>query len=284
MRIENEVKLDFCDVLIKPKRSDSPSRYNVDLTRKFKFLNSEAEWEGIPIIASNLVATGTFAMAKQLGRMGLSTALHKFYSLDELKTHWDERLPSVPDYRNFFTIGIKDKDLEKLDAFATTNHVPAICIDVANGYTKYFVDRCLKVRQKYPKSIIMAGNVCTPEMAHELVVSGKVDIVKVGIGPGCFIAGTKVVTKNGHKKIEKVDIGDEVLTHTGTYKKVTATMCREHTGNLIDINGTKCTPNHEFYVVHKEHEQLVTEDNLSVYAKWVSAEELSEDYFLVEMT
>lgn len=210
MRIENEVKLDFCDVLIKPKRSDSPSRHNVDLVRQFKFLNSQAEWEGIPIIASNLAVTGTFAMAKQLGRMGLSTALHKFYSLDELKAHWDERLPFVPDYRDFFTIGIKDKDLEKLDAFATTNHVPAICIDVANGYTKYFVDRCRTVREKYPNAIIMAGNICTPEMAHELIVSGKVDIVKVGIGPGS-VCTTRIVTGVGYPQLSAIlEVADVV--------------------------------------------------------------------------
>jgi GMP reductase len=39
-----------------------------------------------------------------------------------------------------------------------------ICLDVANGYSKYFVDTVEKYRKVFPKHTIIAGNVVTPEM------------------------------------------------------------------------------------------------------------------------
>ena len=43
---------------------------------------------------------------------------------------------------------------------------------------------CRMVRERYPKSIIIAGNVATSEMTQELIINGMADIVvKVGIGP-----------------------------------------------------------------------------------------------------
>ena len=64
MHIENEVKLDFKDVLIRPKRSTLSSRSNVDLIRPFTLRNSRVEYSGVPIIAANMDTTGTFEMAE----------------------------------------------------------------------------------------------------------------------------------------------------------------------------------------------------------------------------
>ena len=50
MRIESGLKLGFKDVMIRPKRSNLNSRSEVSLIRKFKFLNSQKEWEGVPIM------------------------------------------------------------------------------------------------------------------------------------------------------------------------------------------------------------------------------------------
>ena len=47
-----------------------------------------------------------------------------------------------------------------------------------------YVDFCLKVRKEFPDKIIVAGNVASREMVEELIIRGKVDIVKIGIGPG----------------------------------------------------------------------------------------------------
>jgi len=67
--IDNDIKLDFKDVLIRPKRSTLKSRADVDLTRQFIFRNSKKTYEGIPIIASNMDTVGTFEMAVQLSKV-----------------------------------------------------------------------------------------------------------------------------------------------------------------------------------------------------------------------
>ena len=84
MRIENDVKLDFKDVLIRPKRSTLNSRNEVDVARTFRFLHTGADWTGFPLIAANMDVTGTLAMARALGRFGALTALHKHYPVETL--------------------------------------------------------------------------------------------------------------------------------------------------------------------------------------------------------
>lgn len=198
MKIENEIKLDYSDVLIRPKRSESPSRKNVDLTRKFTFLNSQQTWEGVPIMAANMSTTGTFAMAKEFQKHGMTVCLHKFYSIEDLVNFYENN-------EAFYTLGIKDSDFEKLNDFVKTrgSHPKYICLDVANGYTKYFVDKCKQIRDKFPKAVLLAGNVCTPEMVQELLLSGGVDIVKIGIGGGSACT-TRIVTGVGCPQLSAV--------------------------------------------------------------------------------
>ena len=62
MKIENEIKLDFIDVLIRPKRSTLSSRSEVDLVKTWNFVNSKQSWSGVPIITSNMDTIGTLEM------------------------------------------------------------------------------------------------------------------------------------------------------------------------------------------------------------------------------
>ena len=179
MRIENSIKLKFQDVLIKPKRSTLVSRKEVDLTRTFKTKHSQRELIGIPIIAANMDTVGTFKMANELSKHDLYTALHKFYSVDE----WVE-FSKTNNLKNcFISSGISNEDLKKLDEIIDKTNIQNICLDVANGYTELFVEIVKQTREKYPKHIIMAGNVCTAEMTEALILAGA-DIIKCGIGPG----------------------------------------------------------------------------------------------------
>jgi len=197
MKIENELRLDFSDVLILPKRSESPSRKNVDLNRKFKFKNSGVEWEGTPIIAANMSTVGTFEMAKVFSKFGMMVCLHKYYSLESLIEFFKNNIA-------FYTLGIKNEDFEKLSLFTKKLGIPKyICLDVANGYTKYFVEKCKKLRDDFPDSVIMAGNVCTSEMVNELILMGGVDIVKVGIGGGS-VCTTRIVTGVGVPQLSAI--------------------------------------------------------------------------------
>lgn len=185
MRIEEDIKLDYKDVLVIPKRSTLRSRKDVNLLRKFEFKNSGRELEIIPIVAANMDGVGTISMFKSLSEHQMMTALHKHYSLPELKKFFDSTPPSKLKYV-FYTIGLNGEDFEKLKKLIKIlkkDTIQNICIDVANGYTEYFIDFVKKVREEYPDKIIMAGNVVTPEMTEQLILSGA-DIVKIGIGPG----------------------------------------------------------------------------------------------------
>ena len=200
MRIEQEIRLDFKDVLIRPKRSTLQTRADVDLTREYTFKHSQFSWKGIPIIASNMDHTGTFAMAESLAKHKLLTAIDKFADLKEWK-QFHAKHPKLHKYC-FATTGIKPEDEVLLGKILKAVPTPFICIDVANGYTQRFVDCIRALREKYPEKTLIAGNVVTAEMAEELVLAGA-DIIKVGIGPGS-VCTTRLKTGVGYPQLSAI--------------------------------------------------------------------------------
>jgi GMP reductase len=199
MRIDHEPKLDFDDVLIRPKRSEAPSRAAIILERHHRFLNSGATWKGIPIVASNMDSVGTMAMAEVLGP-AMMTCLHKYYSATNLIDFFEDEthLSST-----FFTLGIKDNEFEKLRSVMAQVPVRFVCVDAANGYTKFFVERVKRIRDEFPSLTIMAGNVATPEMVQELLISGAADIVKIGIGSGS-VCTTRIKAGVGYPQLSAI--------------------------------------------------------------------------------
>lgn len=199
MKINNEIKLDFDDVLLVPQRTKAASRQNINLIRNFSFYHSSSLWTGVPVFAANMDTTGTFAMSNILTDFQIPTCLHKHYSMSKLLAEVNDI-----DYQ-WFSMGIKDADLDRLKQFVDSTHeVPNICIDVANGYTDDFVDFCSQIRLMFGKEpIIMAGNVCTPEMVQEIILHGGVDIVKVGIGPGSACT-TRLKTGVGYPQLSAI--------------------------------------------------------------------------------
>uniref|UniRef100_A0A2K6UD40 GMP reductase n=1 Tax=Saimiri boliviensis boliviensis TaxID=39432 RepID=A0A2K6UD40_SAIBB len=199
--IDNDVKLDFKDVLLRPKRSTLKSRSEVDLTRSFSFRNSKQTYIGVPIIAANMDTVGTFEMAKVLCKFSLFTAVHKHYSLDQ----WQEFASQNPDCLEHLAAssGTGSSDFEQLEQILEAiPQVNYICLDVANGYSEHFVEFVKDVRKRFPQHTIMAGNVVTGEMVEELILSGA-DIIKVGIGPGS-VCTTRKKTGVGYPQLSAV--------------------------------------------------------------------------------
>ena len=204
MRIVDDVKLDFSDVLIRPKRSTLESRKNAKLERTFHFKHSKQSWTGVPIIAANMDHTGTWPMNKALVEFGMLTAICKFWHYIPLKNA-------------IKTIGL-DANLDEIEY-----DLKWICLDVANGYTERFMDFVKKMRQHEAtkNSIIIAGNVCTPEATEEIILAGA-DIVKIGIGPGS-VCTTRKITGVGFPQlsatIECADaahgLGGHIITDGG---------------------------------------------------------------------
>ena len=200
MRIEEEIKLDYSDVLFRPKRSTLKSRKDVDLNRKYTFKHSRLSWKGIPIIASNMDGVGEIDVAKKLSSHKLMTALTKQHDIDQIGTIYK---------KNIFFDSIALSCGTSKDSYNRLNSIlkkypkfKFICIDVANGYSENFSNFVSEVRKKYPKKTIIAGNVVTADMTQELVLSGA-DIVKVGIGPGS-VCTTRIQTGVGYPQLSAV--------------------------------------------------------------------------------
>ena len=200
MRIEYDVKLDFKDVLIRPKRSVLQSRSEVELEREIRLKYAGNTWHGVPIIAANMDHTGTLAMAQALSEHQLMTALDKFISVNDLK----QFISTHQNVMNscFVSIGLREEDYDKLAELSAAVPISFICLDAANGYTERYVEFLSRLRKAYPDTAIMAGNVVTGEMTEELILSGA-DIVKIGIGPGS-VCTTREKTGVGYPQLSAI--------------------------------------------------------------------------------
>lgn len=203
-KIIEDVKLDFQDVLLLPKRSTLDSRSKVNIERTLTFKHSPHSYAGVPICVANMDTVGTIEMSKALHKHKMSVALHKFYSTQQLIEFFN----SPESEYAFYTMGITEEDKEK---FMIVNHAcfhsPAegikyICIDVANGYSRKFVNFVEWMRDHFPQVVIMAGNVVTPDMVYDLLERGA-DIVKVGIGSGS-VCTTRKLTGVGYPQLSAV--------------------------------------------------------------------------------
>ena len=212
MRIEEDVKIDYGNVLLRPKRSTLVSRKDVDLDRHYTFNNGQTYYD-IPIMASNMDGVGTIEMADALGKLGLFTCLVKSYSVDEYVEYYnmDEQWVDAKDIKRFirkeytaYSMGVVDDDLTKFIKVYEQlgDRIKYVNIDVANGYTKKYSDFIKMFRDKYPDIVIIAGNVCTADMTQELLLNGA-DIVKVGIGPGS-VCTTRIKTGIGYPQLSAV--------------------------------------------------------------------------------
>lgn len=199
MRIEDEVKLDFRDVLIRPKRSTLSSRKEVDLNRTYKFKHSGTEWTGVPIMASNMDGVGTVEMSRTLWDNRMFTCLVKSYTEDDLF----DLITEIGGNHFAVSTGTSDGDFLKLRRIINTYpEIHFICIDVANGYSEHFGEYVSKVRTTFPHATIIAGNVVTADMTQELILRGA-DIIKVGIGPGS-VCTTRIQTGVGYPQLSAI--------------------------------------------------------------------------------
>ena len=198
MLIEDDVKLDYSDVLIRPKRSTLTSRFDVELERTYTFYHSGKEWTGVPIMSSNMDTVGTFEMHEELSLHGMVTCIARHHNTDGMPWHLAER-------RNKHCVisGISDKEILELVGVANTyKDVSFVGLDVANGYTINFVQAIKHLRTLLPSATIIAGNVVTADMTAELILAGA-DIVKVGVGPGS-VCTTRIKTGIGYPQLSAV--------------------------------------------------------------------------------
>jgi len=196
MILNYESKLDYSDVLIVPQVGNVKSRKEVSLEVTKTFKNGKT-WTGVPVMAANMSTVGTHKMAEVLSEYKMVTCLRKggnYYSSFVNANPEKEQYVSL-------TLGLDSESklfVDTSDIFDPT----FICLDVANGYMTEFHNFTRKVREKWPTSILIAGNVVTPEGVEALSLAG-VDLVKVGIGSGSMCL-TRRVAGVGYPQLSAV--------------------------------------------------------------------------------
>jgi GMP reductase len=196
MKIDNNIKYDFQDVLLIPKRSELNSRSEVKIEREIIFRTSKKVWKGVPIIVSNMDTVGTVKMAMELQKFKLITCLHKYHK-------WQDIPPELNKEYYAVSTGITDADLQNLNEIMENVDPEFICIDVANGYASKFLETVKLIRKKYPTKTLIGGNVVTREMVEELIINGGLDVVKIGIGSGS-VCTTRLKTGVGFPQFSAI--------------------------------------------------------------------------------
>lgn len=299
---------DFDDVMIVPSMSEVNSRSEVDLRLHLN------QWSPIPIMSANMDTITDSVSAFEFLKHNWIAVLHKFVSIPEISALFDKielynssiikeskipflnlydfnnktfmlnkdikerenHLPFLIDNKNIFVSrGTSDQDKQKLkERLEQEPRINSICIDVANGHRLDILPYLKFLKETYPDKILMAGNIVTSEAAILYALNG-VDIIKGGIGPGCFEKGSKVITKEGLKNIEEIQPEtDYVLTHKNRYRKVLNKFIYEEKDKLISINGIKSTLSHEYFVVNIIDSKFINEENINNYGYWIPAIDL----------
>lgn len=258
---------DFKNVRLLPKECIVDSRSQVDVTTNLG--NHTFKSAALPANMSTIIDEN---LAEWLATNGYFYVMHRF-DIDPIaftmKMQAKNLVASI-------SLGIKEADYDYVTGFVARGITPDyITVDVAHGHSANVILMVKKLKEKLPGAYIIAGNVGTPEGALALEEAGA-DCIKGGIGPGCFVPGTQIRTKNGTKNIEDIVLGEEVLTHLATYEKVANKFEYNHHEEMITVNGIISTPQHEFYVCDKKNTELVNENNYKDFCYWVEAHELDE--------
>ena len=188
--------LDYSDVLIVPSISEVKSRKDVSLEVETTF-RCGTSWRGVPIMAANMSTVATHEMAKVLAEHKMVTCLRKggdYYNAFAIS------YPEIEKYVSL-TLGL-DADSKLFVDRSDIKDPTFVCVDVANGYMTEFHKFVKKVREKWPKSILIAGNVVTHEGVLALSEVGA-DLVKVGIGSGSMCL-TRRVAGVGYPQLSAV--------------------------------------------------------------------------------
>lgn len=239
--------LTFDDVLLIPQHSTIKSRSEVDVSIKWAGLQFDH-----PIIPANMKTITGRDMAIEIIKSGGLAILHRFMSNIEQLEIAEDIIDNFGD-RNFaLSIGVKEEDRPQINNFIEAG-VKMFCIDVAHGDSEQCLNMIKWIKHIYPDVFLITGNVATGQGAKRLWEAGA-NVVKVGIGPGCFGAGTRVLMSNGfYKNIEDIKTGDFIINKNGVSVKVlnafsTGTRKVSKLKNNSFYTDTYVTPDHQFWV------------------------------------
>lgn len=294
----------FDDIQIVPLYSDVLSRNECSLRTRV----TKNNWIQNPYVSSPMDTVTESEMSLSMASYGGLGVIHRFNTIDEqvslcnasklIKPKWGDGsiMKDGPIYygTSYIAAAIgatgdyQERALELVKCIATSNeetydYRPILLIDVAHGNTIQMKNAINWCKYNLPYYVeIIAGNVATREGARNLAEWGA-DAIRVGIGGGCFTPNMTIATEIGDRKIIDIQVGDKVYTHTGNLHTVTDKFEYDRDEEIMNINDIECTKNHEFYVVHRDDIMNINENNIHSFAKWVTAENLTNEYYLIEL-
>ena len=278
-----DVKFDFDDIVLQPATfTNIKSRSEVDpyYCNVNGFLDNVIK---LPLITSPMDTVVGLNNIHIFNKNNIVVALPRTIPYDEILKSFDKRYFSELFMNTFISFGLEEFRNYFLDQ--TVKIVPEyVLIDIANGHMDILLDYSRKAKELYPNMKLMIGNIANPETYLKYAEEGNVDYIRIGVGngSGCCLAGTKITTKDGVKNIEDINVGDYVLTHKNTYEEVIDTFSKK-SNKLITINDKiSVTPDHEFYVLNKKYLNIVNDENIHDYCEWIMAENLTNEYLLLE--
>ena len=248
----------------------------------------------LPIFTAPMASVVNFENYETFLDNGITPIIPRNISLEVRKDLMNDQQWVALSMKEFEDLFI-DNYLDRIGDFRTHYF---ICVDIANGHMKSLYDKCITAKKNADtgdyKLTIMTGNIANSKTYKWICENATyldknrnkkcaIDYIRVGIGGGCgcFIDGTKILTKNGLKNIEDIHIGEQVLTIDGSYQNVIDTT-RFKSNELIKINNEiTSTINHKYFVINKEDKNKVNENNLQKYGYWLEANKLDKEKHLL---
>lgn len=217
------VSLTFDDVLLVPKHSEIEHRATVNIGN---LLGRNIDCK-IPIISSPMDSVTEDKMALKMQEYGGVGIIHRRCTIEAQCAMVLAACSKInPGNETTYgaigaAIGSTGDYLERAKALISAG-AKIICVDVAHG-DHLLIKRALESLNSLPNRgdfHIMAGNVATGSAFCNLAAWGA-DSIRVGIGGGCGISGTRILmADSSYKNIEDIEAGDEIIGGNGKVVKV----------------------------------------------------------------
>jgi len=174
----------FDDVLLEPQFSEIESRSIIDIGNELG-----NNYYTLPIISSPMDTVTEDYMAAEMSYHGGLGIIHRYSGIEEQVACVSACVPTVG-----AAIGVTGDYLMRAEALIKAG-VDILCVDVAHAHHSLMKSALEKLRNKFPKIHLMAGNVATPQAFRDLGLWGA-NSIKVGIGGGS-ICSTRLQTGHG---------------------------------------------------------------------------------------
>lgn len=195
----------------------------------------------IPLISAGMDTVTEGRMAAAMAKMGGLGVVHKNLSIqaqaDEVRLAKNTPVTAEDTYAAVdkdgkllvaAAVGVTSNTFERAEALFEAG-ADAIVIDTAHGHSAGVLRKIKEIRDHFPHSTLIAGNVATAEGTRALFEAG-VDVVKVGIGPGS-ICTTRVVAGVGVPQLTAIYDAADVAREFG--KPIIADGGIKYSGDVV---------------------------------------------------